>query len=89
MTLPHAALVLASGFVTVFLLGFQSRNAVAGRYGLCAVTSFLIAICQVVGWHAAATDDPRIVALLIGVSGSAGISLAIYVNLHFAGLKRV
>lgn len=89
MTLGHVALVLGSGFVNVFLLGFQSRNAVAGRYRLCACTSFMIAACQVIGWHAAATDDPWIVALLIGISGSAGICTAIFVNLNLAGLNRV
>lgn len=81
-------LVWLSGFVVVFLLGFQSRNAMAGRYARCAATSFLIALCQVVSVRATMAD-PWLTAVLIGTSGAAGICTAIWVNLNVLKLKAV
>jgi hypothetical protein len=89
MTFPEAAFIWASGFANVFLLGFQSRNAVAGRYVRCACTSFLIAACQVVAVRAVMVGDPVLAALLIGSSGSAGICAAIFVNTRLAGLRKL
>lgn len=88
MTLLHALFVWATSFATIFLLGFQSRNATAGRYVACAFTSMLIGMFQVVGVRAA-VDQPVIAAMLFGTAGAAGICCAIYVNIHVRGLKPV
>lgn len=80
MTFGEAALLWFGGYLNVFLLGFQSRNANAGRYATCAVTSFLIAWCQAMFAKAAATGDFVTVSLLIGSSGSFGICSAIFVS---------
>jgi hypothetical protein len=88
MDFGHACLVWSSGYGTVFLLGFQSRNAAAGHYCRCAVTSFLIACAQVVGVRAV-MEQPATAALLLGSSGAAGICTAIAVNLHVFKLTRL
>jgi hypothetical protein len=88
MTLLHAAFVWSSSYITIFLLGFQSRNATAGRYAACAVTSMMIGAFQVVGVRAA-VEQPVVAALLFGTSGAAGICSAIYFNIHIRGLRPV
>ena len=88
MTLLHASFVWITSFITIFLLGFQSRNATAGRYGACAITSMVIGTFQTVGVRAA-VDDPLLASFLFGTAGAAGICLAIYVNIHVRGLKPV
>jgi hypothetical protein len=88
VTLWHACLVWTSGYATTFLLGFQSRNATAGHYGICAVTSFMIACAQVIGVRAV-MEVPVLAALLLGSSGAAGICTAIAVNLHVFKLTRL
>ena len=80
MTLGQAAILWVGGYLNVFLLGFQSRNAIAGNYATCAITSFLIAWCQALFAKSAATEDFVTVAMLIGTSGAAGICTAIYLS---------
>ena len=86
MSLLTGLLVWVSGFCMVFLLGFQSRNAMAGRYLTCAFTSFLIGTAQAVAVHAVAVD-PVLAAVLIGSAGSAGICTAIFTNTRVLKLK--
>jgi hypothetical protein len=88
MSLLHAIFVWSSSYVTIFLLGFQSRNATAGRYAACAVTSMMIGAFQVVGVRAA-VDQPLLASFLFGTSGAAGICSAIYFNIHVRGLRPV
>lgn len=88
MTWWEGAGLWLSGYLNVLLLGFQSRNAIAGRYLTCAVTSFLVGLVQVFAWRAAATENLAVVALIIGSSGSAGICTAILLNSR-AGHRRV
>ena len=88
MSLAHALFVWFSSYITIFLLGFQSRNATAGRYAACAVTSMMIGAFQVVGVRAA-VDQPMLAAVLFGTSGAAGICSAIYFNIHIRGLRPV
>lgn len=80
MTAPGLCLAWGSGFVSIFLMGFQSRNVVAGRYMASCVTSCAIAVAQAFLWHAAAKLQPMLFAAVFGTAGPAAICAAIWVS---------
>lgn len=88
MPLADALVLWIGGYINVLLLGFQSRNAIAGRYVICALTSFLLAITGTLFAHAAAHSDFLTVVLVTGTSGAAGICTAIFVNTRIMGHRR-
>jgi len=89
MTTSDMAMAWMGGYANVLLLAIQSRNATAGRYTRCAVTSFLIAICQVFAVRIVVLADAMTAAGIIGTSGSLGILTAIFVNTRIMGHRKV
>ena len=65
-----------AGFVSVFSLGFQSRNVATGKLKSAMVTSFIIALSQgsVISLLVMANDWTS--RILYGISGSLGIAAA-------------
>lgn len=73
--------IFAAGFVSVFALGFQSRNVNHGNYGWAAGTSFFVAISQGALWsHIVGSDVGILGWLTYGVSGMAAITSSMYVH---------
>lgn len=76
--------IFLAGFLSVFLLGFQSRNVNHGNYGWAAVTSFGICLAQASIWHritAPGAGWPEAVAY--GLSGMFGIVVAMWMHARF------
>lgn len=72
-----------SGFLHVFLLGFQSRNVQAGRYGWAMGTSFALAAAQLVVLRAAVTGVSwEIILVTTGTAGPCGIACAMWMTRH-------
>jgi hypothetical protein len=77
----EALALWGSGFLHVFLLGFQSRNVQAGRYGWAMATSFALAAAQLVLLRAAVTGVPWELFLVItGTAGPCGIASAMWLT---------
>lgn len=73
-------LIFFAGYVSVFLLGFQSRNVNSGNYGYAAGTSFLIAMLQTTLWGALFKDLSWESSIVYGLSGCLGITSSMYVH---------
>lgn len=76
--------VFFSGYVSVFLLGFQSRLVNTGNYWGAAMCSFSIAMFQATLWsnlmkHNATWSG----TLAYGLAGAAAITSAIYAHKRF------
>ncbi len=69
----------ASSFVSIFLMGIQTRNLVASRYGMAFVTSLGIGSTQFVFVRFAASDDALMVLLFGVLPAAIGICCSIYV----------
>ena len=81
-------LVFLAGFTSVFMLGFQSRNVNSGHYVAAAVTSFVIALAQAKIWILITKPGSGWdTAVVYGVSGVVGITLAMYVHQRFMPKK--
>lgn len=90
MNLSEAMLLFGSGYISVFLLAFQSRNAVAGRYVTCFFTSFLIGLSQLQAFRGAITSSsPWLAAVILGAAGGCGVCSAMWVNLNLLKHRKV
>lgn len=76
----YLPLIFVGGFLSVFMLGFQSRNVNHGNFGWAAVTSFAVAISQTFLWGSLLKNLNAAGALTYGLSGAAGITSAMYVH---------
>lgn len=81
------AIIFAAGFVSVFLLGFQSRNVNHGNFGWAAGTSFAIAIAQTLLWGALFANLTMLGAITYGLSGALGITSAMFVHIRWIGAR--
>lgn len=82
--------IFATGFASVFLLGFQSRNVNHGNYGWAAGTSFLIALAQASIWvRITAPGSGWDEALIYGLSGMCGITSSMWMHSRFVQKKRI
>lgn len=83
-TLLDLAIIAATGFVSVFSMGFNSRNINNGNYGLAISMSMFIGLSQVYLWKT--ITDPTIGlagALTYSVSGGLGVVSAMYIHERF------
>jgi uncharacterized membrane protein YuzA (DUF378 family) len=77
MSLP---LIFFAGYLSVFLLGFQSRCVNTGNYPLAATGSFIIALMQTTLWGALFADLTWASSIVYGLSGASGITSSMYVH---------
>lgn len=76
--------VFATGFVSVFALGFQSRNVNSGQYAWAAGTSFFVGISQASLWtHITGPSASPYSSVVYGVSGACAIVSSMYVHERF------
>lgn len=74
-------LVFLSGYLSVFLLGFQSRLVNTENYWGAALCSFTIAQFQATLWHKLmGPSGSWATTLAYGLAGAAAITSAIYVH---------
>jgi len=73
--------VFGTGFVSVFALGFQSRNVNHGNYGWAAGTSFFVGLSQASLWtHITSPSAGPLAWLVYGAAGSLAIVSSMYVH---------
>lgn len=83
-TVADLAIIALTGFISVFSMGFNSRNINNGNYGLAISMSMFIGFSQVYLWKT--ITDPNIGlagALVYSVSGGLGVISAMYVHERF------
>lgn len=80
MTLSEGLILWGGSFGMVFLLGFQSRAAIAGLYPICFVSSFCITGFNLIFVRGAVDLDPWVFLLVSGTGSGAGICAAIWVS---------
>lgn len=70
-----------SGFVSVFLLGFQSRLVNTGNYLWAGVCSFTIALAQTFLWSILMKPDSDVYSgVIYGLSGASAIISAMFIH---------
>jgi hypothetical protein len=87
LSLADAAIIFAGAFTVVFLLGLQSRNVVAGRYGAAVMTSAGISLSQFIFVKYAASGSLAVL-LISTLGGCLGIASAIWFYQHVIERKR-
>ena len=76
--------VFLTGFVSVFLLGFQSRLVNHGNFAWAGMCSFTIAFFQAHLWTNIVKSQGNLsLTLAYGLSGAAAITAAMYVHKRF------
>lgn len=76
--------IFVAGYISVFTLGFQSRNVNHGNYGWAAITSAFVGISQAALWsHILAPGQTWAGAAVYAVSGACGITSSMYVHERF------
>lgn len=82
MTLYEAGIIFSTGFASVFLMGFQSRNVNHGHYTWAAGTSFLIGLTNAALWSKI-VDAGIAAGAVYGVSGALAITSSMYIHERF------
>ena len=77
MTFGMYALLFFGSFVSVFLMGLQSKNVNQGRYLAAVVTSFGISVSQFIFVHFASTGNYSVLAVS-SAGGCIGIACSIW-----------
>lgn len=73
--------IFVTGFVSVFALGFQSRNVNHGNYALAAGTSVFVGLSQASLWsHITKPGQGVAGALVYAVAGAMAITSSMYVH---------
>lgn len=78
--MTHIFIILGAGFLSVFMLGFQSRNVNHGNYRMAAITSFAIAQMQTTLWGTLFVNLTWQSSLAYGLSGALGITCSMFVH---------
>ncbi len=73
--------IFGIGYVSVFALGFQSRNVNNGNYGWAAATSFFIGLTSAFLWNNVPAD--MMSGIVYGSSGAAAIMSSMYIHERF------
>lgn len=74
--------IFGTGFISVFALGFQSRNVNHGNYGWAAATSFFVGVSSLYLWkHVLETGF--IGGLIYGTAGACAITSSMYIHERF------
>lgn len=73
--------IFIAGYLSTFLLGFQSRSVNTGKFAWAAGGSFLIAIAQASIWtKITAPSAGWTGSLVYGISGALAITSSMYVH---------
>ena len=76
--------VFVTGYLSVFLLGFQSRLVNHGNFAWAAMCSFTIAFFQAHLWSSIVHSQGNLfLTLAYGISGAAAITSAMWVHRKF------
>lgn len=75
--------IFGAGYVSVFALGFQSRNVNHGNYLWAAGTSLFVGVSQAYLWKHIIKDGEFLAALTYGIAGSLAIVSSMYVHERF------
>lgn len=81
--MEHYLTIALAGFVSVFMLGFNSRNVNAGNYRWAIGSSLAIGLSQAYTWRAVTSDTGFAGALVYAAFGGAGVVSAMYVHQRF------
>ncbi len=77
-------IIALAGFVSVFALGFQSRNVNSGNYGWAAATSFFVGTTSAFLWqHITSPAAGPLGGLVYGTAGAFAITASMYVHERF------
>lgn len=88
LTLADLGTIFVAGYISVFTLGFQSRNVNHGNYGWAAITSAFVGISQATLWsHILAPGQTWAGAAMYAVAGACGITSSMYVHERFVKAK--
>lgn len=68
--------IFVAGFISIFALGFQSRNVNTGRIKSAMATSFVIALSQGTIYKLIPATSDWSSLLVYGLSGSIGVAAA-------------
>lgn len=78
------AIIFFTGFVSVFALGFQSRNVNHGNYLWAALTSLFVGCSSATLWtHIMAHEMGLLGGVVYGVAGSLAITSSMFVHERF------
>ena len=76
--------IFFTGFISVFALGFQSRNVNHGNYGWAAGTSFFVGLSQAALWtHITKPDVGALGWGIYALSGALAITSAMFIHERF------
>lgn len=82
--MSHFLTIFGLGYLSVFLLGFQSRVVNHGNFGWAAACSFSIAISQGMLWSRIITPGAGVAEYVVyGASGACAITSAMWVHRRF------
>ena len=76
----HLLLILVAGYVSIFLLGFQSLAVNHGNYRLAMGNSFLIAVAQTTVWGALFKDLSWAATFVYACGACLGIASSMFVH---------
>lgn len=74
--------IFLTGFLSVFAMGFQSRNVNHGNYLWAAGTSFFIGVSSLYIWKSVLATG-LVGGLVYGLSGACAITSSMYVHERF------
>jgi hypothetical protein len=76
--------IFGIGFISVFALGFQSRNVNNGNVVWAAGTSFFIGISNAFLWSKITAESAGLIAgTVYGLSGACAITASMYIHKRF------
>lgn len=78
--MTHLLTIFCVSYVSVFLLGFQSRAVNHDNYWMAAGNSLLIGMVQWQVWALADTERTFTISLVFAAGGSAGITSSMFVH---------
>lgn len=79
--------IFVTGYVSVFALGFQSRNVNHGNYGWAAVTSLFVGLSQTYLWKHIIKGDDLAAGMTYAAAGSLAIVSSMYIHERFVKKK--
>ncbi len=89
MTFAGYLTIFLTGFVSVFALGFQSRNVNHGNYAWAAATSFFVGSSSAFLWtKITAPEAGWAGGVVYGASGALAITASMYVHERFISGRR-
>lgn len=74
--------IFGVGFMSVFAMGFQSRNVNHGNYGWAAGTSFFIGVSSMYLWKNV-LETGLVGGIVYGASGALAITSSMYIHERF------